>query len=372
MSGSASHRWRARARLLRSTVLMALMVGVAATGMAPGTAYADSGSSGISSVPVSFRVTLRNDSGIPCDTSNQATSLLGGVLGDQQVTVRGHLTGPSGRFDSDHLNGTLYSHGDGYDETFWRFTHDESYNYVDEMAHRGHVSVTIDRLGYGDSSKPNGNVVCYGTEATVLHQIVGQLRAGHYQGNRTPRFDQVGLVGHSASGLIVEQEAAGFQDVDALGVLDSGTLAVQPLAVVRTGEEQARCVAGIAGPDNGYAPLESDAQQFRDDHLYNVEQDIAGYLAAHRTLDACAGLRNAVQGLAGNAARDALIRVPVLVLGGAEDKLFQRFDLQAKAYIQSPEVSVRVVADTGHAVAFSRSHHTFYDDMNTWLEDNRL
>ena len=369
MSGSFSRGWRVRAGLFSAA---ALTVGIAATGMAPGTAYADSGSSGISSVPVSFRVTLRNDSGIPCDTSNPATSLLGGVLGDQQVTVRGHITGPSGALDSGHLDGTLYSHGDGYNETFWRFTRDESYNYVDEMAHRGHVSVTIDRLGYGDSSKPNGNQVCYGTEATVLHQIIGQLRDGHYQGHQTPRFSQIGLVGHSASGLIVEQEAAGFHDIRALGVLDSGTLAVQPLSVVRTGEEQARCVAGIAGPDNGYAPLEADGQQFRNDHLFNVEPNIADYLAAHRTFDACAGLRNAVQGLAGNAARDSLIRVPVLVLGGAEDKLFQRFELQAKAYTQSPRVSVQIVPDTGHAIAFSREHQTFYNDMNRWLDDNHL
>jgi alpha-beta hydrolase superfamily lysophospholipase len=369
MGGSISRGWRVRAGLFSAG---ALMVGVTAAGMAPGTAWADSGSSGISSVPVSFRVVLRNDSGIPCDTSNPATSLVGGVLGNQQVTVRGHLTGPSGAFDSDHLDGTLYSHGDGYDERFWRFTHDENYNYVDEMAHRGHVSVTIDRLGYGDSSAPNGNLVCYGTEATVLHQIIGQLREGHYQGDQTPRFNQVGLVGHSASGLIVEQEAAGFHDIHALGVLDSGTLAVQPLSVVRTGEEQARCVAGVVGPGNGYAPLESDAQQFRDDHLYNVEQDIADYLASNRTLDACAGLRNAVQGLAGNAARDSLIQVPVLVLGGSNDRLFQRFDLQAKAYTQSPKVSVQVVPDTGHAVAFSREHQTFYDDMNNWLDENHL
>jgi hypothetical protein len=354
----ATHRrsWRVRTGLLGAVALVASLT-------ATGTAWADSG---VTSVPVSFQVTLRNDSGIPCDTSNPLTSL----AGTQQVTVRGHLTGPSGQLGSGHVDGTLYSHGDGYDESFWRFTHDESYNYVDQMARRGHVSVSIDRLGYGASSRPNGNMVCFGTEATVLHQIVGQLRTGHYQGHRTPRFSHLGLVGHSASGLIVEQEAAGFHDVDALGVLDSGELSAQPLVAVRTGEEQARCVPGLAG--SGSAPLEGSAAEFRSDHIFNAERPIADYLTAHRTQDACAGLRNAPQGLAGNGARNSLVKVPVLVLGGAQDKFFGRFDLQAKTYVQSPKVTVQTVPDTGHAVAFSRQHEAFYNDMNSWLDRNRL
>lgn len=329
-----------------------------------GTAWADA-ESDVVSIPVSFDVVLRNDSGLPCDTSNPLTSL----IASHHETVRGHITGPRSALDRDHLDGTLYSHGDGYDESFWRFTHNEAYNYVDEMARRGHVSVSIDRLGYGDSSKPNGNFLCYGTEASVLHQIIGQMRHGHYQGEHTPRFQKVGLVGHSASGFIVEQEAAGFHDIDALGVLDSGELSTQPLVAIRAGQEQTRCVTDM---HNGYAALEANGAQFRHDHIYNVEPDIADYLTKHRTEDACAGIRNAGQALAGNGVRNSLIRIPVLVLGGADDMFFQRFGLQAKEYIQSPKVTVRVVPDTGHAIAFSREHHKFYSDMNHWLDDNHL
>jgi pimeloyl-ACP methyl ester carboxylesterase len=197
-----------------------------------GTAAADPGSGGgISSVAVAFHVVTRNHSGVPCvDTPD-----------GRQVVVRGHLTGPSSELDGHDVDGTLYSHGDGYGEYFWRYPGDERYNYVEQMARRGHVSVTIDRLGYGDSDKPNGNSICFGVEADVLHQIVGQLRDGSYTGDKSPRFDKIGLVGHSASGLIVEQEAAGFHDVDALGVLDSGELNITPLALERAGSS--RCGA---------------------------------------------------------------------------------------------------------------------------------
>jgi hypothetical protein len=311
------------------------------------------------SVPVAFDVVTHNNSGLPCDPL---------TLGAKHLTVRGHITGPSDELDADQVDGTLYSHGDGYNETFWRYPGDGDYNYADQMSRRGHVSVTIDRLGYGASSRPNGNSVCYGNEADVLHQVITHLRHGSYQGDHTPRFERVGLVGHSASGLIVEQEAAGFHDVDALGVLDSGELDAQPLVVVRVGQEQARC---LTSPD-GYAPLEANGAEFRSDHIDNVEPEIADYLTDHRTEDACAGLRNSAQAIAGNGVRNSTIHVPVLLLAGANDKFFNHIELQAPTYSGSPKVTVQTVPETGHAVAFSRNAPIFQDDMDRWLSANHL
>jgi pimeloyl-ACP methyl ester carboxylesterase len=324
----------------------------------------------IVSVPVEFHVVTSNNSGLPCVATP----------GNEDVVVRGHLTGPSSRLSDGHLAGTLYSHGDGYAEYFWRYPTNGKYNYVDQMAHRGHVSITIDRLGYHDSDKPNGNQLCFGVEADVLHQIIGQLRRGSYSGPRTPRFDRVGLVGHSASGLIAEQEAAGFHDIDALGVLDSGELNATPLTLQRAGEQQLRCLlapdalTGLLNPRSprGYAPLEADDAQFRSDHLHNVEPDIAGNLIRWRTKDACAGTRNAAQALAGNPVRNNLVTVPVLLLAGAQDKLFPNPGLQALTYRQSPHVTVRVVPDAGHAVAFARTAPIFQHDMDTWLDSTGL
>jgi pimeloyl-ACP methyl ester carboxylesterase len=346
----------------------AVVVGLAL--VVPGTAAADQGSGGTSSVPVEFHVVTSNHSGLPCLA----------LPTDEHVTVRGHLTGPSSQLERGRVDGTLYSHGDGYDESFWRYHKDKSYDYSDDMADHGHVSVTIDRLGYGDSDKPNGNGVCFGTEADVLHQIIGQLRDGSYSGDHTPRFNKIGLVGHSASGFIVEQEAAAFHDIDALGVLSSGEPNATPLVLERAGEQQLRCVPSLpgllgiggGGASNGYAPLEADAQQFRSDHLYNVEPAIADDLTAHRTDDACAGSRNAAQALAGDAVRNSLITVPVLVMAGAEDALFPHPGLQALTYTQSRKVTTHEIPDTGHAIAFSRNAAQFRDNMNHWLNENDL
>jgi pimeloyl-ACP methyl ester carboxylesterase len=325
----------------------------------PGGVAHASGGGDATSVAVAFDVVTTNHSGLPCDPL---------TLGAGHRTVRGHLTGPGAELDSDEVDGTLYSHGDGYDETFYRYPGDEDYDYVDQMARRGHVSVSIDRLGYGESDRPNGNSTCFGTEADVLHQIIGQLRQGSYHGEATPRFGRVALVGHSASGLIAEQEAAGFHDIDALGVLDSGELDAQPLVLLRAGEEQARCLTSR----DGYVPLEASDAEFRSDHLYNVEPDIADHLTAHRTEDACAGLRNSGQAVAGNGVRNNTITVPVLLLAGAEDRLFQNRGPQAATYSRSPKVTVELVPETGHAVAFSRNAPIFQADMDRWLDANHL
>jgi pimeloyl-ACP methyl ester carboxylesterase len=350
----------------RLIVAAAASLAIGAATLVTGTAWADSGSQ-VVSIPVSFDVVMRNDSGIPCDTSNPLTSL----VSSPHVTVRGHVTGPRDELNRDHVDGTVYSHGDADSETFWRYPRDEDYNYADQMARRGHVSVSFDRLGYGKSDRPNGNLICWGTEATVLHQIIGQLRHGDYHGPHTPRFTKLGVVGKSSSGFIAEQEAAAFHDIDALGLLGSGSLSVTPLSVQRTAEKQLRC---FTDSHHGYAGFEANGEQFRHDHLYNVRPDIAHYLVSHRTIDACGatGFRNAGQSLIANPIRNSTIRVPVLVLFGANDKLFQHPGWQAKTYTQSRKVTVGEIPDTGHSIAFSREHYKFYDRMDDWLDDNHL
>lgn len=361
---------RARHGLVTMVVIVAAATFTSMALSITGTAEASESSGDIASTEVAFDVVTSNNSGLPCATTP----------GNQRVVVRGHLTGPHSKLDSSRVEGTLYSHGDGYAEYFWRYPGEDKYNYVEEMGRRGHVSVSIDRLGYGASDKPNGNGLCFGVEADVLHQIVGQLRHGSYQGDRTPRFDRVGLVGHSASGLIADQEAADFHDIDALGVLDSGSLNASPLTLQRAAEQQARCAlapdvaAGLLNPRSpaGYAALEADGAQFRADHIANVEPDIARDLVERRTKDACAGTRNAVQALAGNPVRNNLITVPVLTLTGTEDKLFPHPGLHAASYTQSPRVTVREVPNAGHAVAFARTAPQFHNEMDNWLKSTGL
>ncbi len=337
----------------RTTIAGAAVLAAALGLVVTGTATAQTG---VESRPVSFEVVTTNRSGVPCVNPP----------GEKKVTVRGHLTGPAAELD-DGADITVYSHGNGYGEYFWR-SEEPAYDYVGEMAERGHVSLTIDRVGYDDSDGPNGNTVCFGTEADVLHQIIDRLRDGDYGGERTPAFDRVGLVGHSASGFIANQVAYGFGGIDALGVLSSGAASAKPLVAQRAGEMQARCLLD----GDGYAPLEANDAQFRADHIHNVEHHVADELTERRNDDACAGTRNAAGAIASDLARNATIDVPVLVMVGSDDSFFGPPEQQAALYGGSPEVTTRTIADTGHAIAFSRNAEAFRDAMDDWLIDNDL
>lgn len=357
-----------------AAVLAPLLGAVLVSGLTAPMASADSDGDRVVSAPVSFAVVTANRSGVPCATAPA----------EQRVTVRGHITGPADEI-RDGVSGALYAHGNGYGEFFWRFGSaggDPDYDVVGKLAREGHVSVTVDRLGYGASDKPDGNDVCFGTEADVLHQVIGRLRSGDYQGDRTPRFDRIALLGHSAGGLIVEQEAAGFSDVDALAVLSSGELNSGPLVVQRTAEFSVRCadevsLLGMRLPGNssadGYAPLEANEAQFRADHFHNIDDDIADRVAARRTDDACGGLRNAPTAIGADPVRNGTIDVPVLFLIGRDDAFFSGdARAQAATFRASPEVTTVVLADTGHAVAFGRTAPLWRAELHRWLTANRF
>lgn len=318
------------------------------------------GAEEVSSSPVEFDVVVRNDSGAPCL----------GTPDGQHAVMRGVLVGPSEKVESGTVDGALYSHGNGYGRFFWNWTEDSEYNYALDMARRGHVSLAIDRLGYEDSDAVDGNAVCWGHEADVLHQVIGQLRAGSYRGERTPTFAHLALVGHSASGFIADQEAAGFHDVDALGIISSGEFAAgeSPVVAERVTGHQARC----AGRTDGFAPLEADEAEFRSDHIVNMADDIASKIVARRNDDACAGTRNAATAVAAAATRNGTIDVPVLLLAGDHDAFFPDQESQARTYSGSRDLDVVTIMDSGHALAFGRTAPVFRDEMDRWLDKNAL
>lgn len=314
----------------------------------------------VSSTPVEFDVVVQNNSGAPCL----------GTPDGQRVVMRGVLVGPSDEVSGDEVDGALYSHGNGYGKFFWHYTDDRTYDYASDMARRGHVSLAIDRLGYEDSDAVDGNAVCFGHEADVLHQVIGQMRAGEYRGDHSPAFRRLALVGHSASGFVADQEAAGFHDIDALGIISSGELAAGDSTVIpeRVAGHQQRCI----GQSDGFAPLEANEAEFRSDHIFNMEEDIAAAIVARRTDDACAGTRNAATTVSSAATRNSTIDVPVLVLAGANDAFFPDQQTQAASYTGSPDVDLVVIPETGHALAFGRTAPQFRDEMHNWLTANRF
>src|SRR2546425_322213 len=122
--------------------------------------FAVAAQAAVSVTPVSFAVRIQNTSLVPC---------LG--AGSGPATIAGTLVAP----DPLPQGVTLYLHGLGFGKWFWHFYPGSALDFATRLAEQGHASVIIDRLGYGDSDRPDGNQSCIGVQADIAHQIVGQL-----------------------------------------------------------------------------------------------------------------------------------------------------------------------------------------------------
>lgn len=315
------------------------------------------------SYPVSFQVLNVNRSLDACKPDGRP------------YTVAGHIAGPAGLLAARSISaGALYLHGDAVDESLWRFRAVPGYDYAAALARHGFVSVTIDRLGYGTSGRPNGNQVCWGSEADVAHQIIGQLKSGTYatttaggrpRGRRSARIARIALVGHSAAGYIAMDEAYSFRDVDALAVVASGEDFTPVVPTVLLGQQ-----AGCATSPNGYALLNSTDAQARADFFHDADPAVSNYAVAHRPPDACEGTLDSPTSLTGDVAHLSSVTVPVLCIAGQNDAFYPYPRQQCAHFTASRRVSAVALPDTGHAITLGRSAPQFQAAMQTWLTTN--
>jgi pimeloyl-ACP methyl ester carboxylesterase len=311
-------------------------------------------------VPVVFHVRNTNTSKVPCAADGAG------------YDVRGHLVGPTARLARGPAGGvTLYAHGLGYGEFFWHDTTLPDYDYATHLAaDYGQVSVTIDRLGYGASGRPDGNQVCYGSEADYLHQIVQQLRHGTYDlgGTTPPAFDKVALMGHSAGGFMVEAEAESYHDVDALAVAGFSNTGSSPLTILTFAQAQATCFTNPLPHD--YAYFGATAQDFRAAHIYNADPAVADSVVARRAPDPCMDTGSAIPAIVIDLLSTNSIKVPALLVHGSNDALFPPPAGQEEQlfFLGNPDVTQVTLAGTGHAMTFGRTAPQFRATVGKWLQ----
>ncbi|KAG8712447.1 hypothetical protein FRC08_014563 [Ceratobasidium sp. 394] len=83
------------------------------------------------------------------------------------------------------------THGINFDHSYWEFGYSKEYNYIEAATKAGYAVFTHDRLGVGQSDKPDGlGEVQAATEVEILHQLIQNLRS-------TGKFSKVVGIGHS-------------------------------------------------------------------------------------------------------------------------------------------------------------------------------
>jgi hypothetical protein len=329
------------------------------------TAYARVGVGEIAHLQVRFSVVNRNDSKSLCPADNKA------------YTVAGTIVGPRASLAADAKRSiTVYMHGLAYGKWLFEFDAVPGYGFQTEMARMGHVSLAYDLLGYGDSGKPaNGLLSCFGSDASVAHQIVQQLRAGSYDvdgARRAVSFPRVAIAGQQGAGASAQDEAYSFHDVDALvliGFADRGVTTAAALAFGQTGTSCATGGAAASGApgSSGYAYYADFASQ-----LYDAEPAVVVAATKLRSLDPCGRAVSAPLSLVADSAFTSTIDIPVLLAYGHDDVLFNDGPIgttaqQREMYGGSPDVSLMYWNDTGTAFTLGRSAPAVRRQLGGWL-----
>jgi pimeloyl-ACP methyl ester carboxylesterase len=318
-------------------------------------------------LPVAFEVANTNRSALSCASDGA------------QYEVKGHLIGPAARLAPDVPRRpravTLYLHDFAVGGFFWSFAGVPRYDYAAGMARAGHVSVVVDRLGYGSSGRPDGNDICLGAHADVAHQVVGKLRSGDYvtDGGPPARFDRVALAGHGVGALIANLEAFSFKDIDAL-VAMGYTPQVTQQAFHHFYTNRTVCEAGgepsQPGGPGRYAFFGQAQADFRASGFHSAPAAVIDVATTLRARDPCGDTASIVGALVRDLKSLSSVKAPVLVVCGREDAVTPDFACPylERRYVGSSDVSLVFVPRAGHALPLERTAPTFRRRVAAWLQ----
>jgi hypothetical protein len=308
---------------------------------------------------VTFAVTNLNQTSIACASD-------GG-----HYTVRGELVLPS---LASATSVTLYLHGLGFGGWYWTFDTAKGYDFAAAQAQAGHASVIVDELGYGNSDHPPGTALCVGSQATVAHEIVQDLRTGSYtssSGTAAP-FRHVAIAGHSLGGLIAEVEAGNFHDVDALAVLAYSDVVPSTTALATFGQSTLDCTLSpqSSGGAPGYAPFGQTTADFDAIMFYNADPAVVTDVNAEHELNPCGDITSVPAAITSNQLALPTIKAPVLFALASNDALFTppAARLAASEFRGSSALTQMTFPATGHAFTFGRSAPVVTGMIGGWLK----
>lgn len=289
-------------------------------------------------------------------------------------TVHGKLCTPVG---STPKTVQLLVHGGTYNSQYWDLPLDSGrYSYQRDMARRGFATFAMDCLGSGTSSQPLSALVTGTAQASIVHQVIGKLRAGQVGGTR---FEKVVLVGHSMGSGITALEASTYRDVD---------------GVIFTGMSHSMDIPALTGVFvNGIRPSLLDpvlARRGGDPGYVTTMPSTRGVF--HALGDVDPGIVEADEAtkdqvpatvvpdlltLAFLSPMTRSINVPVLITNGDRDSLFCAFHCGSEAQFKAAEapyfgpdaqLSVRLFPNAGHAIALSRSAPAYRTAVAEWMQ----
>jgi pimeloyl-ACP methyl ester carboxylesterase len=240
----------------------------------------------------------------------------------------------------------------GASDTHTVFDFAPGFRAAPELAALGVSVLALDRVGYGASSRPNGDTLTFAASAGYVHEVIQAVRGGAL--GFVP--SAIVLLGPSAGADIAIVEAGTYQDVDGL-ILCSNTSELQPaLFLVDVG-------AWFAQGD--YFDFGVD---FRTQFFYAAPFAIPQLIAldnATRSLVPRAEIQSALANL--SAPFRAQVTAPVLLLQADGDAIFVPRDDSA-LFSGTADVRFSLLRFTGHKIfEHPTSHALAVIEIAAWI-----
>lgn len=234
-------------------------------------------------------------------------------------------------------------------------------------ARDGWISVAVDRLGTGESSRPAADKLGNRAHAATIHQLVTTLKAIY-------KDVPVTLVGHSLGSVIAIEEAATYKDVDAVVVTGFMHHSGVAQALFNT---MVRPAAGDPRFENRPAPKDYLTTQDGLRHLFYwpFNADL-GTVEADEVIKQTTTMPEITDFLneQNNQVYSRKVTVPVLTVVGEHDYFWFEPTTRGKAiaeepgaYPGSPRADVKVVPDAGHNLALQRNADSTTRTIDQWL-----
>ncbi|MFC8227528.1 alpha/beta hydrolase [Streptomyces sp. NPDC057287] len=315
---------------------------------------------GISDIPVSFTVRNINRTKAACPVDGRT------------YTVRGHLTAPTRLLEGKDTDRavTLYQHGIAAGEWYWRVEAD-GYHHAEELAARGHASLTIDRIGYDNSDTLDGLATCIGGQADITHQIVQQLRKGTYrsegtgEGRTAARFGKVFLAGQSNGGQIAQIAAYSFRDIDGLVLMDWTDRGLTPQANARFFSSLQTC---LRGGTKGYVYYDLGPAEFRSGNFHDTDPAVLGLAVPHQNRHPCGDMVSQLGAVLVDLRELKTITVPVLFMYGEKDARVEGGEEHRALFTGAEDTQLIDIPDAGHYMGMARQAPLVHDTLADWLD----
>jgi pimeloyl-ACP methyl ester carboxylesterase len=257
---------------------------------------------------------------------------------------------------------------------------DVSFSFAAQMASRGMITVAIDPLGVGGSSRPNAGFDIVPDVATAaldpVHRCISaELRAGTLAPSLLPALPKLLCVGvgHSLGGMMTVMQQAQFHSYDAVVLFGFG-----PVGMPEVLSEEARAMAN--DPQAIRANVVRLAQAFHAEPYPEVKpngrgREIFGGGADPRAMNALRAVRDRLLAtlsmfviIPGSSAPEAAqIDVPLLLVVGDRDMCGPPHQLPA-SFPASSDITLLCLPNTGHSHFVFSSTSALFPRLARWAD----